>query len=129
MRDKELYTAILGITSPWKVVDVELSPEEEEVRVQIRMGASAKLTCPTCAEPSPGYDTRRRAWRHLDTCQYKTILEADVPRVKCEEHGVLQTEVPWGEPGSGFTALMEALILSWVKEASVLAVARRMDLN
>ena len=23
------------------------------------------------------------------TCQYKTILVADVPRVKCKEHGVV----------------------------------------
>ena len=129
MRDKELYTAILGIVSPWKVVDVELSPKEEEVRVLIRMSSGVALSCPTCGEPCPGYDTRRRSWRHLDTCQFKTILDADVPRVKCEEHGVLQTEVPWGAPGSGFTALMEALILDWLKEASVLAVARRMDLT
>jgi len=35
MRDKELYTTILGICSPWTVVDVELSAKAEEVRVLI----------------------------------------------------------------------------------------------
>ena len=34
------------------------------------------------------YDTRQQQWRHLDTCQYRTILEAGVPRVECEEHKV-----------------------------------------
>ena len=129
MRDKELYTTILGIRSPWKVADVDLSAKAEEVRVLIGLEAGTRLPCPKCGEACPGYDTRRRSWRHLDTCQFKTILDADVPRVKCPEHGVVQVDVPWGEPGSGFTALMEALIIDWLKEASVLAVARLMDLT
>ncbi|MHB8252122.1 MAG: transposase family protein [Acidiferrobacter sp.] len=31
----------------------------------------------------PGYDTRPRRWRHLNTIQWKTFIEADVPRVNC----------------------------------------------
>jgi hypothetical protein len=57
----------------------------------------------------------------LDTCQYKTILRADVPRVKCQEHGVVSVSVPWAEPGSGFTALFEAL------EAAEAAIAPAME--
>ncbi len=38
--------------------------------------------CPTCGEASPGYDTRHRRWRHLDTMQYRTVIEAEVPRVR-----------------------------------------------
>jgi len=129
MRDKELYSTILGIRSPWTVVDVELSAKTEEVRILIGLKPGTRLPCRKCGEPCPGYDTRRRSWRHLDTCQFKTILDADVPRVKCPEHGVLQAVVPWGEPGSGFTALMEALIIDRLKEASVLAVARLMGLT
>jgi transposase len=52
-----------------------------------------------------------------------------VPRVKCDEHGVLQIVTPWAEPGSGFTALMEALVIDWLREASLSAVARRMRLT
>jgi transposase len=83
----------------------------------------------TCGKESPGYDMRPRRWRHLDTCQYKTILVADVPRVKCEEHGVITVSVPWAEPGSVFTALFEALVIDWLKEASTLAVSRLMKLS
>lgn len=52
-----------------------------------------------------------------------------MPRVECSEHGVLQVHVPWAEPGSGFTALMEALIIDWLKEASIQAVARLLRLS
>ena len=129
MRDKDLYAQILGITNPWQVTDVELTLSEGTVTVHVGRDAQIALCCPTCAQPSPGYDSRPRRWRHLDTCQYKTILVADVPRVKCAQHGVVTTAVPWAEPGSGFTALFEALVIDWLKEASVAAVARIMGLS
>ena len=70
--------------------------------------------------------TRERRWRHLDTCQYRTVLVAKVPRVDCPAHGPRQVGVPWADPGSRFTALFEALIIDWLKEASVAAVSRRL---
>jgi transposase len=129
MRDHELYAAILGVQLPWQVTSVALDPKAEEVRVVIEAVTGTRFSCPQCQAPCPGYDTRRRSFRHLDTCQFKTILEADVPRIQCTEHGVLQIDVPWAEPNSGFTALMEALIIDWLKEASILAVSRRMRLS
>lgn len=129
MRDKDLYAQILGITSPWQVASVELNASEGEVTVEVEQEPGVRACCPTCGKESPGYDSRRRRWRHLDTCQYKTILVADVPRVKCEEHGVVTVSVPWAEPGSGFTSMFEALVIDWLKEASTLAVSRLMKLS
>jgi transposase len=129
MRDRDLYAQILGLTSPWRVVDVDLDNTGEEVRVHVEHDPEHPLCCPECGRASPGYDTRRRRWRHLDTCQYRTILIADVPRVHCPEHGVKQARVPWAEPGSSFTALYESLVIDWLKEASIAAVARRMGLS
>ena len=129
MRDKDLYAQILGINSPWQVTGVELALSAGEVTVYVEPEEGATQCCPTCGEVSPGYDSRRRRWRHLDTCQYKTILVADVPRVKCKEHGVVTVSVPWAEPGSGFTAMFEALVIDWLKEASISAVSRLMGLS
>ena len=98
MRDRELYGKILGIQEPWLVVDVELRLEEGEVLVFLEHGAGSELSCPECEEPAKGYDTRSKRWRHLDTCQYRTVLVAEVPRVECSEHGVRQIRVPWSEP-------------------------------
>jgi len=129
MRDKELYRKILGIEEPWTVKDVELDREKGEVRVELAHRAGEGLRCPECGTLSPGYDARARRWRHLDTCQFRTILMAQVPRVSCPEHGVRQVSVPWGEPGSRFTALFEALVIDWLKEASLSAVARQLGLG
>lgn len=37
--------------------------------------------------------------------------------------------VPWAEPDSGFTQLFEALVIDWLQEASLLAVARQLGLS
>ena len=129
MRDKELYAKILGIRSPWCVEKVELLSSQGEVKVYVAPELDTMFSCPTCREISPGYDRRPRQWRHLDTCQYKTILVADVPRVECRQHGIVTVSVPWAEPGSGFTALYEALVIDWLKETSTLGVSRQLNLS
>jgi len=119
----------MGIHRPWEVTEVELSVEREEVRVHVELEAGTQQTCPHCGTLCSGYDKRRRTWRHLDTCQYKTLLVAEVPRVSCPEHGVVTVVVPWAESGSGFTALYEALVIDWLKEASIQAVSRQLSLS
>ena len=129
MRDKELYKQILGLQAPWEVMEVELSMAANEVRVYVEHEAEARPICPHCGTSCPGYDERSRTWRHLDTCQFKTLIMAEVPRVTCPTHGVVTVKVPWAEAGSGFTALYEALVLDWLKEASIQAVARQLALS
>ena len=129
MRDKDLYAQILGIQHPWMVREVALNLDGGEVVVHVQHDPQVRLTCPECGSEAPGYDNRERRWRHLDTCQYRTILAADVPRCRCTEHGVHQVSVPWGEPGSRFTALFEALVIDWLKETSISAVGRNLDLS
>lgn len=129
MRDRDLYATILGLTAPWKVTDVEVDSELETVSVRVEATGRSAMLCPECGKQCPGYDRRTRRWRHLDTCQYQTILVAEVPRINCAEHGVRQVAVPWGEEGSGFTALFEAVVIDWLKEASKSAVARQIGLT
>jgi transposase len=129
MRDRELYARILNLSAPWSVADVDLDLKRQEVRLRLEIEAGAELRCPECDAACAGYDRRAREWRHLDTCQLKTILVAEVPRVTCPEHGVRQVKVPWGEPGSRFTAMFEALVIDWLLEASLSAVARQLGLT
>jgi transposase len=129
MRDRDLYSRILNLTSPWEVRDVDLDLKAQEVRVNVEAPGDARFSCPTCGRECGRYDRRERRWRHLDTCQLKTVLVAQVPRVQCPEHGVLQVKVPWAEPGSAFTALYEALVIDWLREATIKAVAEHLRLS
>jgi transposase len=74
----------------------------------------------------PGHDhAEERVWRHLDTCQYQTVLHARVPRVACPTHGVRQVRVPWAEPRSRFTLLLERLVIDLILQCSTVTGACR----
>jgi transposase len=130
MQDRELYRQILGIQSPWFVDRVELDQAKAEVRVYVEHDADVNWLCEKCGKSCKLYDHQgERRWRHLDTCQYRTILHAKVPRSDCPEHGPRVVKLPWAEPSSRFTALFEALAISWLQQASQKAVAKQLHLS
>jgi transposase len=130
MQDHELYAAILGIQSPWRVESVELQLESGEVHVRLAHAEGEQWPCAECGLLCRLYDHQaERRWRHLDTCQYRTILHAEPPRSECSEHGVKVVRLPWAESGSRFTALFEGLAIAWLKSASQQAVADLLRLS
>lgn len=130
MQDHQLYQQILGISSPWHVERVELKLAESEVHVYLGHADGFEWKCPECGADCPLHDHQpERVWRHLDTCQYRTLLHAEVPRTRCAEHGVRLARVPWAEPQSRFTALFERLAIDWLGAASQTAVAARLGLS
>lgn len=112
MDDKRLYQQILGLTDPWFVQRVELDIKAQRVEVFVEHAAGVRWPCPRCGKPCPLYDhASARMWRHLDTCQLQTFLHARPPRIECDEHGVCNATLPWAEPGSHLTMLMEGLLI------------------
>ena len=97
--------------------------------MSVERDQSAALACPRCGRTCPGYDARQRRWRHLDTCQFRTQVVAQVPRVQCPEHGCLTVAVPWAEQNSRYTLLFEAFVISWLKAASIHSVSKQLRLS
>lgn len=67
--------------------------------------------------------TPARTWRHLDTCQYRTLLHAGPPRIRCEEHGIRQAVLPWAEAKSQFTLLFERFAIDMLKATDIAKAA------
>lgn len=125
MRDTELYRHLLGIESPWAVERVELDVKGQQVNVWVAHPEGVRWTCPECGIELPGYDhAAERTWRHLDSCQFRTLLHARPPRIDCPEHGVKTVRLPWAEPSSRFTAMFERLVIDVLHETDVSGAAR-----
>ena len=125
-----MFEQILGIVSPWFVAEVELALEQGEVRVSLEHRADATWCCPECGAACPLHDHQpARRWRHLDTCQYQTIVSASLPRTNCPTPGAKVVRVSWTEPLSRFTMLFEGLVIAWLREASQSAVAEQFGLS
>ncbi len=129
MDDKKLYAAILGLTPSWGVEKVDLQLAQGEIHIWVALPENQPWVCPECHQRASIRDHKERVWRHLDTCQYRTMVHARVPRLDCPTHGVKQLAVPWAEQGSRFTALFEALVIDWLRQAPMSAVAKQLRMT
>lgn len=120
---EEFYEELLGLDDPWMVEEVVRDGKNLEVRVLVARRDPSVGCCPACGTELPVHDSRTRRWRHLDSCNHKTIIEAEVPRVNCIEHGVHQVRIPWAEKNSRFTLEFERHVCRWLKDAPISAVA------
>lgn len=126
---EEFYSQILGFEWPWEVQEIIREGSVREVRVCVSYADGEAAPCPTCGKEAPIHDRKKRTWRHLDSCNHKTIIESNIPRVKCPEHGVLQIPIPWAEKNSRFTAELERHVCRWLKTASISEVGSMFDLS
>lgn len=118
MQDIALYQQLLGLEDPWTVKEVKLDRAAREVVVEVEC-ASQVWACPQCGERMhiQAWETRR--WRHLDSCQFKTILQSDIPRVGCPAHGTINVSAPWAGKHGRFTAMFERLAIDLMLECSI----------
>ena len=111
----------LGLQRPWIVTSSRIDNGELHIEVDFEVGAKflgGKV-----------HDTVRRSWRHLNFWQYPTYIHARTPRLVQDDGKVFQVEVPWARPGSGFTALFEAVALAMAKSMPVSEVARNLKMD
>ena len=111
----------LGLSRPWIVTASRI--EDGELHIDIDFEKGSKF------DGCSVHDTVDRTWRHLNFWQYPTYLHARVPRVIDPDGKVKQVDVPWARPGSGFTALFEALAITMCRYMPVRRVALELHMD
>lgn len=127
MQDIALFAQLLGLTPPWQVTQLTPNLDERTITIRIEWPQGEQGPCPDCKAACSVYDHREvRAWRHLDTMQFKTLLVCPVPRVNCIEHGVKSIQVPWADMKGRFTLLFERFAIDVLVSASSLSKAAQL---
>lgn len=109
---EDLFSIALGLENPWFIKAIEFKVEEKQLDLYIDFESGSKFPCPLCGKSvCHVHDTIERTWRHLNFFQFKTYLHCRVPRTECDKCGVKQIKVPWARKSSGFTLLMDSLIV------------------
>jgi transposase len=65
------------------------------------------------------HDYEERQWRHLDSCQFQTIIVSRVPVVRCPAHGTQTVAVAWAEKYARFTRLFERFAIDVMLQCSI----------
>lgn len=81
--------------------------------------------CPCGWSTRAVYDRKLRRWRHLDSCETRVWVEAEICRIDCRACGKVRTEVvPWARPGGRHTVSFERHALWCARRMDKTAVAR-----
>jgi len=123
MTPEELFSAALGLSQQWRVAQCRFEGEPKRLELHLEHVPGQHFECPKCKAMCGVHDTIERSWRHLNFFQYRCELFAKVPRTWCRTDGVHQVEVPWAREGSGFTLLLEALVMLLSAEMPVEGIA------
>jgi len=126
VRKERVWARLLGLERA-AVESVEVD-DNEQVVVAVRPHHRERDRCGVCGRRAPGFDLGegRRRWRALDLGTTIAYLEADAPRVRCPEHGVVVCAVPWARHGSRFTYAFEQQVAWLAVNTSGSAVAELM---
>jgi len=112
MRDTALYEHLLGLKTPWSVKSVDLSLADQRVVVEVVLKPGQAWADPKDSSKRAHINGwTERQWRHLDTCQFETLIKARVPQLKYSDGTVEELAVPWAERYSRVTLLMEAFVV------------------
>jgi transposase len=112
MKDTTLYEQLLGLKSPWSVKSVDLSLTDQRVVVEVVLKEGQIWSDPTCETKRAHINGwSERQWRHLDTCQFETLIKARVPQLKYSDGSVEELTVPWAERYSRVTILMAGFVI------------------
>lgn len=127
MDQKDVFAVALGLQgTPWKVVDVRFDKELKRLDIDLDFPPGTRFEHPEGGEPSAVYDSEQRSWRHLNFFQFECYVNAHVPRVDGGPgRGVKRIAVPWARPQSGFSLLMESMILVLARSGMTAAEVAR----
>ena len=130
MKDTDFYQQILGVVAPWKVVEVRLEMDAKRVTVRVEPESKTKWGNPETGKVAHLHKWTERKWRHLDTCQFETIIEARVPSVRHEDGKVEEVTVPWADRFQRVTRLLAQAVIVWLEACgNVDKVAKIMRLD
>ena len=127
MRQNRVWGQLLGLQQA-VVEDVDLDEASGVVVVSVRVAKRARNRCGICRRRCRRYDAGRgrRRWRALDAGATQVLIEADAPRVRCREHGVVVADVPWARHDAGHTYAFDDQVAWLAVHCSKSAVAQLM---
>lgn len=80
MDTNPLFTAALGLASPWLVTHTDFQAAQRELRLHVDFKKGATFSCPSChVGGCKVHDTVEKEWRHIDFFQHKAFIIARVP--------------------------------------------------
>jgi hypothetical protein len=100
MDDYTFYSAILGLSSKWRIVNMTVDEQNGNIELHIRSRLGSKFTCSNCGAIKLPSGVRKARWRHENHLKIRFYISALIPIISCERCGEMRVEVPWEQAGA-----------------------------
>ena len=100
MHDYSFYSAILGLSSKWRILNVTVDERSGDIELHIRSRKGSKFSCPSCGALRLPSGVNKARWLHENHLNIRFYISALIPVITCEQCGELKAEVPWTQAGS-----------------------------
>jgi transposase len=100
MNDYSFYSAILGLSSNWRILDVTVNGQSGDIELHIRSRKGSRFSCPVCGALKLPSGNIWACWLHENHLNIRFYISAFIPVINCEQCGELKAEIPWEQTSS-----------------------------
>jgi len=113
----KIFSDVLHIEDPFVISNIVIDTPGRRVDIFVDFVEQPKFVCSECGtESTQIHDVREKVWRHLNLFEYHCYVHCRTPRIFCSKcKKASDIKIPWARKGSGFSLVMEGLILSLSK--------------
>jgi transposase len=128
VQNARLWRKLLGVERT-VIEQVVFDEEAGAVVASVRPRKGATRRCGICSRRCSWEDKGegRRRWRTLDLGSIPTYLEADAPRVRCPDHGIVVVAFPFARHRARHSLMFEDQVAWLAKHTSCSAVEELMQ--
>lgn len=100
MHDYSFYSAILGLSSQWRILNVTLDEQSGDIELHIRSRKGSRFSCPSCGALKLPSSVSRARWLHENRLNIRFYISALIPIISCERCGEMKADIPWEQAGA-----------------------------
>jgi len=95
MQNYSFYSAILGLSSIWHILNVTVDEPSGDIELHICSRKGVKFSCPTCGALKLPSGVSKARWLHENHLNIRFYISALVPIISCERCGEMKANIPW----------------------------------
>jgi hypothetical protein len=100
MLDYSFYSAILGLSSNWRILNVTVDKQSGDIELHIRSRKGSKFSCSVCGEAILPSGVSKARWRYENHLKIRFYISALIPVITCARCGEMKADIPWKQTGS-----------------------------
>jgi len=100
MQDYSFYSAILGLSSNWRILTITVDELNGDIELHIRSRKGSRFSCTSCGALKLPSGVSKARWLHENHLNIRFYISALIPIISCERCGEMKADIPWEQSGA-----------------------------